>query len=485
MKNKTFAGFAGIVVVLISGYFLFGGSLGFDISLNNNDLEQAELEFMEEDVEEESQYESLPTDPVTYDIAQAKEQWPKFLEATVNPPKVEVGDIQKMKVVVQSPSGIDSVVANIGTDNGTTTISLEKTGVDKSAYVPRIELENNKVVKVRSVEEADKLAEKANSGLIVNEVIAQEYEKEVWEGEWEVHDTHTKTYTTEFLAIDNEGNEGNIEVQWLDPICSIPVNGNWNLSETGNCYLYDGIHGVASSLGESGTATIGGSGTLVVGDGSSPSAEFVAEGGFTLSGGSIALSSDGSLNLSDELCVGDGDGDGWPASNGSSAHGLNCNRATGDSCPTWSYGMTHCKWEARSLMSSWETDCHEELGAKHGAPQNDSEIVHPGQNSYFTSSGGNGWDYNCSGSAEKRWGAHQSSCTDGGVIEPKSTQKETENKISGLAKKAISFLTSNAFATHSPMGWSTSVAPSCGSSSRYYTGLDDCTNSEYRIQECH
>src|SRR3989344_8789203 len=64
-----------------------------------------------------------------FQVASAESAEPKFLEGKIDPLDVHVGDVQKFRIVVQSPAGIKSVIAEIETDNGTTTVPLKKMGI--------------------------------------------------------------------------------------------------------------------------------------------------------------------------------------------------------------------------------------------------------------------------------------------------------------------------------------------------------------------
>lgn len=356
MKNKVIWAILIIAAVIAGAYFLMGDKVDL-----NKDKEN-----------------TLPAKAVTHQISQAEDTWPKILQTTIDPLQVAVGEIQRMEVIAQSPAGIKSVTANIETDNGTTTIELEKTGVDESAYVPRLEVEGDNVVDMRSTEEVNKMAKEMEKNGVVNEAEASEHEREIWEGQWEVNDTHTKDYVTEFVAVDNEGRETSVRSNWLDPVCSIPISGSWNINEYGDCTLTDGIYGVAG-----GNATID-SYTLTLGDGDSAESRFVVEGSVNLGTGNIALSSDGVVDLSSTLYVNNNDGDNYP-----------------DSDKT-NYITNHSSRTARSGLASWTTDCNDW-----------ASDVYPNNSNWYTEQidycasdvcyVDEGWDYNCSGSTEYRW----------------------------------------------------------------------------------
>lgn len=192
----------------------------------------------------------LPEGEYVFQVISAENAQPKFLEGVVDPPDVHVGDIQKFRIVVQSPAGINSVIANIETDNGTTTVPLEMTG------------------------------------------------EETWEGEWQVKDTHDTFYHTIFVARDAADRENSITIAWSDA-CGIPISGNW--TTTANCTISstDGV--------DNGNVTIQ-TYTLTL------NAAFARNPGRSVSinSGSIVIGSSGQLREA-YLYMADSDSDGYPA----------------------------------------------------------------------------------------------------------------------------------------------------------------------------
>ncbi len=94
-------------------------------------------------------------------------KYPKFLEVTMNPLDVKVGDTQKIIARVEDPAGIDRVEAKIDHDAGTDTVELALT-------------------------------------------------KEAWSGEWKVRSTHSETYRTIFIARNTKQEEKSLTVQDKD-----------------------------------------------------------------------------------------------------------------------------------------------------------------------------------------------------------------------------------------------------------------------------
>ncbi|MEK7464390.1 MAG: hypothetical protein AAB617_01280, partial [Patescibacteria group bacterium] len=162
-----------------------------------------------------------------------KGDWPRFVSGEINPPDVHVGDIQRFKIVVESPSPIVSVVADIETDNGIKNLPLTNT---------------------RNQE---------NGG-------------GVWIGEWKVYDTHDTFYHTTFVARDQAGNENSLTLAWSD-VCGIPFSGNWPMTSACTISSADGVIGtvalqanagnltINSSFGTNGSITINSGTSIVVG----------------------------------------------------------------------------------------------------------------------------------------------------------------------------------------------------------------------------
>lgn len=453
MKNKTFAGLIGALIILVAGYFILGGSFDFNITKDVKDKTKSKATsttYINEDGEEFE----VPHGKYEFQVSSANDGGPVFLEGEINPPDVHLGDIQEFKVVVRSDAGIDSVLANIETDNGIKTINLEKTGtIDSSDLsVPRLKVNDENMVKVLSEKERQQIAESMKEGYMPT-AYAQEGENEVWEGEWKVHDVHDTTYITQFVAIDNNGSEETLTLAWSDK-CGIPINGNW--SSSSNCYHYDGVDGVA---GISADATLNSGDTLTLGDGDSNEARFVVQGGsLNLNGGNISLSSDAVLDFNSSIYIDNYDGDGYPESGYSQ------------------YTSNASDRSSRAGMSGWETDCNDW-----------TSDVYPNNLSWYTEQISycqidvcyfdQGWDYNCSGSNEKRW-TYVSDCT--------QIQKYEESKVASTIDKVLSFfnIKPKAFAQERIFGWSGSI-PGCGQNNLWHTGYDSCSNTEYRAQECH
>jgi len=192
----------------------------------------------------------LPKGNWPFIVASAQGIYPKFIEGSINPPDVHVGDIQKFRIVVQSPSGVKSVTAEIETDKDTATVALARG------------------------------------------------ENEVWEGEWTVRDTHEITYHTTFVAEDNGGNKNQMTIAWSD-VCSILFSGDWTMSS--NCTI-SSTEGV-----DSGNVTLS-AGTLTL------NAAFGWNPGksLSISGGTLVIGAGGSLEQK-YVYITDSDGDNFAA----------------------------------------------------------------------------------------------------------------------------------------------------------------------------
>ncbi len=131
--------------------------------------------------------------------AQAAEHWPQLIRATIDPPDVHVGDIQRLEVIVQDPRPIVSVEARIETDRGVKIVPLQFQRIISdfeilpSSYYPKLR----------------------------------------YAAKWNVVDTHDAKYQTTFVVKDAAGREESATVAWSDA-CAIPNSGNWSLSTYGS-----------------------------------------------------------------------------------------------------------------------------------------------------------------------------------------------------------------------------------------------------------
>ena len=184
-----------------------------------------------------------------------------FVEAVIDPLKVEIGDTQKMQVTVRDNAGIQYVLAEIETDTKTRTVPL-------------------------------KFERKTEAG---------DFDEYVYSGRWRVEDTHAKVYHTTFKARDIENREVSITLAWSDP-CVIPDSGTWTTDS--NCTI-TGIDGVDAGdyIHENYTLTINNGATFVYNPGRS----------FSINSGSIAIATGGQIKKT-YLWYQNTDGDGYPSS---------------------------------------------------------------------------------------------------------------------------------------------------------------------------
>src|SRR3989344_6978603 len=66
----------------------------------------------------------LPEGTRDFQVVSEPGKYPQFISGVIDPVKVAVGDLQKMKIVVADDSPVTSVIAEIETDNDTVTVPL-------------------------------------------------------------------------------------------------------------------------------------------------------------------------------------------------------------------------------------------------------------------------------------------------------------------------------------------------------------------------
>ncbi len=178
----------------------------------------------------------------------------RFIEGSIKPLDVHVGDTQNFRIVVTSPNGIKRVVAEIETDNGTGNVELTREGLVgimdtyPNPYTVNPEdntlqiLNNDQLVQARLDEQQRDLARQKT-----NQANAAAGQREVWTGSWVVKDVHDKTYFTNFIAYDSTGNQDKLTMTWSD-LCNIPLGGrDWRLSEytaSNTCAILNTTDGV-------------------------------------------------------------------------------------------------------------------------------------------------------------------------------------------------------------------------------------------------
>ncbi len=161
----------------------------------------------------------------------------RFIEGSIKPLDVHVGDTQHFRIVVTSPNGIKRVVAEIETDNGIHEVELTREGLVgimdtyPNPYVVNPQdntlqiLSQSQLAQARLDEQKRDLARQKT-----NQANAAAGQREVWTGSWVVNDVHNKTYFTNFIAYDSAGNQDKLTMTWSD-LCNIPLKGTWRLTD--------------------------------------------------------------------------------------------------------------------------------------------------------------------------------------------------------------------------------------------------------------
>ena len=176
----------------------------------------------------------------------------RFIEGSIKPLDVHVGNTQNFRIVVTSPNGIKRVVAEIETDNGIFEVELTREGlisildtypnpytVNPQDNTLKI-LDQDQLVQARLNEHQRELAQQKT-----NQANAATGQREVWTGSWVVKDTHDKAYFTNFVAYDSVGNQEKMTMTWTD-LCLIPLGGNWSMRNypSSTCYVASTVDGV-------------------------------------------------------------------------------------------------------------------------------------------------------------------------------------------------------------------------------------------------
>ncbi len=337
------------VAVIAAVATLYGGSLYSHLRDQNKEVVQVPTGKF-----------SLPAGSETYRIVQAEEIWPKILEATIDPPDVHVGDVQKLTVVIQGPDEIASVEARTQLDHEFKVIPLKFTGEIAAGDLQPNSYYVNKNGKLAVVGRFSHGLRATGYGL--SAASAAEYPKLKYEAEWTVHDTHDEKYNMAFVVKDVKDRENSVTLAWSDA-CAIPVSGAWNLGTFGNCTIAsaDGV--------EAGNVTIA-TWTLTL------NASFAWNPGnsITVSSGSIAIGSGGSL-VESYVWSEDTDSDNYASS-------------TGMQVSATDPGVS---WSRRSSFNGY--DCYDS-----------NAQAKPGQTAYFATHRGDGsFDYDCNSTEGKEF----------------------------------------------------------------------------------
>ncbi len=180
----------------------------------------------------------LPTDSEFMVVGGSATATIRFIEGSIKPLDVHVGDTQHFRIVVTSPNGIKRVVAEIETDNGIHEVELTREGLVgimdtyPNPYVVNPQdntlqiLSQSQLAQARLDEQKRDLARQKT-----NQANAAAGQREVWTGSWVVNDVHNKTYFTNFIAYDSAGNQDKLTMTWSD-LCGIPLSGSWTSDST-------------------------------------------------------------------------------------------------------------------------------------------------------------------------------------------------------------------------------------------------------------
>lgn len=311
----------------------------------------------------------------------------RFIEGSIKPLDVHVGDTQNFRIVVTSPNGIKRVVAEIETDNGIFEVELTREGlisildtypnpytVNPQDNTLKI-LNQDQLVQARLSEHQRELAQ-AKTG----QANAAAGQREVWTGSWVVKDVHARNYFTNFIAYDSAGNQEKLTMTWSD-LCVIQLSGSWNsnLTEAGCVIPADYTDGVVN-----GTTTLSTDRDLNLAKG----ATFVWSPGYSVvfAGGRLFLAANKASQLSQGyLYVLDADND-WHST------------PTALSAQTSSKSMTiPVGYRSRSTLIS-TNDCND----------NNNQVV-PGSAVFGSTPFVNAvnptltYDYNCNGIEEREY----------------------------------------------------------------------------------
>lgn len=162
----------------------------------------------------------------------------RFIEGSIKPLDVHVGDTQNFRIVVTSPNGIKRVVAEIETDNGIFEVELTRQGlisiVDTYPNPYTVNPQDNtlkilnqdQLAQARFSEYQRELAQ-----VKTGQANAAAGQPEVWTGSWVVKDVHARNYFTNFIAYDSAGNQEKLTMTWSD-LCSIQLSGSWTSAST-------------------------------------------------------------------------------------------------------------------------------------------------------------------------------------------------------------------------------------------------------------
>jgi len=303
---------------------------------------------------------SVPKGDYDFSIASGMEKYPKFISGKVDPADVQVGDTQKMEIVVADSVPIKTVIAKIQTDTGIKEVPMKLVSSKtlSEEYFKSQEYlvdENGKLV---INDKRDNNISNLINGF-VKKAEAQAIVEYIYHAEWVVSDTHRETYRTTFLATDENGETNDYVIAWSDP-CDFDSAGYLQI----NCSYATGVDGVdGKNINLNGNIInlTGGSAVLGFNSGYSIS---IRNGSIGISGGTVQKTN---------LYYADADGDTYAPSIAMSTTGGSGKIRVKDSLTTNYSNITT------------NLDCND-----------GSNSYYPNNPNYYYSSG----DYNCSGAIE-------------------------------------------------------------------------------------
>lgn len=392
-----------------------------------------------------------------FPVVEAATTLPHFVQVSINPLAVHVGQVQTLTAVIDDPNPIVSVTAVTKLDHKTVTLRLLPEGAaSSSALLPaRYGVGRDGKVAILPAPESPialLTAERAAAGIASAAAAPQSYG-----AHWTVSDTHNTTYVTEFIAKDSAGNVNTVTLAWSDQ-CGIPNGGDWTAT---TCTLSstDGVDNGYAVIGSGVTLTLNGHVFAFNGG---------ASGYISISGGSIVVGS-GELVKTNVYAL-DADGDGYSADNPSADGGwLLESDSGGPPDPNGSYMCFYNGTAPGACYSDTATGATRRynFSGSLGDCNDNNANVYPGQTGWFTSAtttnmnltsgqfdnGGEvNYDYNCDGvESEKNPNVSTLSCTD--------------NPVCGTGGYVCNYSS-----TGSP-GWSGSTVPACGQTATYVEGL--------------
>ncbi len=238
----------------------------------------------------------------------SNKDYPKIISGSIDPLDVKPGNLQNMKIVVNSDFKIEKAWAEIETDKEDDKVDLNLVStstVAKGAYEKKLPFVVNdagvlELRKKRSFvfEVIDRLFKKVDAEDVVTQY--------TFKGDWVVHDTHNTTYKTKFIVKDINERKHSIILAWSDPGCNFSGGALFESCTADGVEGYDG--GAYTLNGH--TVTLGSGDTLVFNEGNG----ITINGSITMSGGSIDT---GYLYLPDV------DGDSYVPPNYSFSYGSN------------------------------------------------------------------------------------------------------------------------------------------------------------------